>query len=297
MRLELTFTKGQRSVVNMTKVAVDLGPVQETLLIPLLGRAVQTQKGNGLIQDAKAVQIVESLDYDFSKWQKSQSLAAATLRTRMFDQDVQAFLTEHPTGTVVEIGCGLNTRFERLDNGQARWFDLDLPDSLALRRQFFQDGPRRTMLEASVLDIDWMESVAATGGPWCFISEAVIIYLEAAQARQAITQIADRFPGAWFLTDTTAQKMVDSQSTHDAMRHMSQASWFRWACDDPQEIENWGNLQLVRSRTFLDADAELMKQLPWQTSFLVRWTPWLIRSRLDGYRLNRFIVKPLEASH
>ena len=195
----------------MTKVTVDLGPVQETLLIPLLGRAVETQKGNGLIQDEKAVTIVESLDYDFSKWKKSKSLIGATVRTRMFDDDVRAFLVKHPTGTVVEIGCGLNTRFERLDKGQAQWFDLDLPDSLALRRQFFQDQPRRTMLEASVLETDWMETVAATGGPWCFISEAVMIYLEPAQARQAITQIAHHFPGAWLLTDTTSQKMVDGQ--------------------------------------------------------------------------------------
>ncbi|MEO1296029.1 MAG: class I SAM-dependent methyltransferase [Cyanobacteria bacterium J06636_16] len=275
----------------MAKVAVDLGPVQETLLIPLLGRAVQTQKGNGLIQDEKAVQIVESLDYDFAKWQKSKSLMGATLRTRMYDQDVQAFLNQHPTGTIVEIGCGLNTRFERLDNGQAHWFDLDLPDSLALRRQFFQDEPRRTMLEASVLDTDWMEPVAATGGPWCFISEAVIIYLEAAQARQAITQIADRFPGAWLLIDTTSQKMIDGQSTHDAMRHMSQASWFRWACDDPHEIESWANLRLVQSRTFFDAGEELMKQMPWSTRFFVQWTPWLIRSKVQGYRLNRFVVE------
>ncbi|MEM6520097.1 MAG: class I SAM-dependent methyltransferase [Cyanobacteria bacterium P01_C01_bin.70] len=274
----------------MTKIAVDLGPVQETLLIPLLGRAVETQKSNGLIQDEKAVQIVESLDYDFAKWQKSQALAGATLRTRMYDQDVQAFLEQHPTGTIVEIGCGLNTRFERLDNGQARWFDLDLPDTLALRRQFFEDEPRRTMLEASVLETDWMEPVAATGGPWCFISEAVIIYLEKAQARQAIAQIAERFPGAWLLIDTTSQKIVDSQPTHDAMRHLPQESWFRWGCDDPNEIEAWGNLQLVRSRTFFDAGAELMKQLPWSTRFFVRWLPWLFRSKVDGYRLNRFEV-------
>jgi len=52
----------------MTRVSVDLGPVQETLLIPLLGRAVKTQKGNGLIQDRKAVEIVDALDYDVSKW-------------------------------------------------------------------------------------------------------------------------------------------------------------------------------------------------------------------------------------
>ncbi|MEL6353812.1 MAG: class I SAM-dependent methyltransferase [Cyanobacteria bacterium J06627_28] len=274
----------------MTKIPVDLGPVQETLLIPLLGRAVETQKDSGLVKDEKAVEIVNALDYDFSKWKKSKALAGATLRTRLFDQDVQAFLTEYPTGTVIEIGCGLNTRFERLDNGKALWFDLDLPDSLALRRQFFEDQPRRTMIEASVLDTDWMEPVAATGGPWCFVSEAVIIYLEPEQARRAITQIANRFPGAWFLTDTTAKKMVDSQATHDAMRHMSQDSWFRWVCDDPHEIESWANLRLVLSRTFLDADPDLVKHAPWQMRFLARWAPWLIRGKVEGYRLNRFMV-------
>ncbi|MEL6232692.1 MAG: class I SAM-dependent methyltransferase [Cyanobacteria bacterium J06636_28] len=274
----------------MTKISVDLGPVQETLLIPLLGRAVETQKGTGLIQDEKAVNIVESLDYDFSKWEKSKSLKGATVRTRMFDEDVQRFLDRHPTGTIVEIGCGLNTRFERLDNAQAQWFDLDLPDTLFLRRQFFQDEPRRTMLEASVLETDWMETVAATGGPWCFISEAVIIYLEASQARQAIVQIANRFPGAWLLMDTTAKAMVNGQSTHDAMRYMSQDSWFRWACDDPHEIEHWAALQLAQSRTLLDASPDLMKHAPWQFRILARWAPWLMRRSLEGYRLNQFLI-------
>ncbi|MEM6598879.1 MAG: class I SAM-dependent methyltransferase [Cyanobacteria bacterium P01_C01_bin.69] len=274
----------------MAKISVDLGPVQETLLIPLLGRALETKKGTGLIQDQKAVEIVKALDYDFSKWRKSQSLVGATLRTRLFDQDVQQFLMEHPTGTVIEIGCGLNTRFERIDNGRAHWFDLDLADSLALRRQFFQDQPRRTMLEASVLETDWMAVVAATGGPWCFVSEAVIIYLEPTQARQAISQIANRFPGAWILTDTTAQAMVDSQSSHDAMKYMSQESWFRWGCDDPSEIESWADLHLTQSRTFLDADPELIKCAPLPTRLAIRWAPWLIRRKVDGYRLNRFIV-------
>ena len=129
-----------------------------------------------MFKDPKAVEMVEALDYDFGKWNKS--LAAVVIRLRMFDQYVQEFLEENPNGTVVEIGCGLDTRFERLDNGKARWFEIDLPDVVELRRQFFQDEQRRTSLAASVLETDWMEQVAATGGPWMFISEAVIIYLE-----------------------------------------------------------------------------------------------------------------------
>ncbi|MEM1367369.1 MAG: class I SAM-dependent methyltransferase [Cyanobacteria bacterium P01_H01_bin.15] len=279
----------------MSKLSVELGAVQETLLIPLLGRAVATQKGSGLIEDPKAVEIVEALDYDFSKWQKSKALMGATVRTRMFDEDVQAFLAEHPTGTVVEIGCGLNTRFERLDNGQARWFDLDLPDSLALRRHFFQDQPRRTMLSGSVLETSWMNPVAATGGPWCFISEAVLIYLETAEAHSAIAQIADRFPGAWLLFDTTGQKMVESQATHELMRHLPQESWFRWVCDEPQELETLGNITLLRSRTLLDASPALLTQIPGLMGWLIRHLPWLFRKQISGYRLNQFVV-PTQSS-
>jgi O-methyltransferase involved in polyketide biosynthesis len=35
------------------------------------------------------------------------------LRTAIFDMWVRSFVAAHPNGTVVEIGTGLNTRFER----------------------------------------------------------------------------------------------------------------------------------------------------------------------------------------
>ena len=111
-------------------IAVELGPVQETLLIPLLGPEPSKRKRKrGLVHDPKAVEIVGRLDYDFSRWKGIRSLVGASIRTCMFDEEVAAFLEQHPDGTVVEIGVGLNTRHERLDNGRAHWIEFDLPDS------------------------------------------------------------------------------------------------------------------------------------------------------------------------
>ena len=273
----------------MKSVPVELGPTQTTLLIPLLGRAEETRKANGMINDPRAVEIVDQLDYDFSHWVGLQGLTGATARTLMYDEDVRAFLAEHPTGTVVEIGCGLNTRFERLDNGELTWFDLDLPDAIALRRQFFEDTPRRKILAASVVDTNWHEAVKATGGPWCFISEAVIIYLDNADAERSIAQIAGTFPGAWLITDTTAKSMVESQHKHELMKHLPKESWFRWICDEPKELERLG-LKLERSRTFMDADPALIAKLPLSMRLMIRWLPWLVRRRVDGYRINRFNI-------
>ena len=245
-------------------IRVELGPVQETLLIPLLARARETERPGGLLRDPRALEIVRDLNYDFSKWDDGRSAAGAMLRARMFDRYVEDFLAAHPGGTVVEIGCGLDTRFERVDNGRVRWFDLDLPDTIALRRRFFEDEPRRTMIAASVLDTDWMDSVQATGGPWMFVAEAVLIYLDAADARRAIVALAKRFRGARIAFD-----------------------WFRWRRDEPYEVESWGeSLRLAASKTFLDADRDLLDRLPLPHRLTARLAPFLVRRQASHYRLN-----------
>ena len=272
-------------------IPVRLGPVEETLLIPLLGRARESTKNNGLLVDPKAVDIVNTLDYDFSKWEGGRSLVGTCLRTRMFDRYVEGFLADNPRATVIELGCGLNTRFERIDDDGAQWFDVDLPDVIALRRNFFQDTPRRTMLEASALDSEWIEAVSVTGGPWIVVAEAVLIYLDAHDARRVIESIAARLPGAYIAFDTTSQSMVDKQSKHDAMRHLPPESWFRWGCDDPRVVESWsGGLRLASSKTFLDADDDLVARFPTPLRLIVRHMPWVLRSAVAGYRLNLVVA-------
>ena len=270
---------------------VDLGPVQETLLIPLLARARETENPRGLLRDPRAAAIVRSLDYDFAKWEGGRSLQGAMLRARMFDRYVESFLDANPRGTVVEIGCGLDTRFDRVDNGHLRWFDLDLPDTIALRRRFFDDGARRTMIAASVLETDWMAQVKATGGPWMFVAEAVLPYLDATDARRAIVGLAEHFSDAQIAFDTTGTRMVNNQHRHDAMRHLPRESWFRWCCDDPLEIESWGaGVRLLASKTFLDADADLMDRVPLPLRLAARYAPFLLRRQTSQYRLNLAIA-------
>ncbi|MGW0609036.1 class I SAM-dependent methyltransferase [Streptomyces sp. NPDC002788] len=112
----------------MTQRGADLGTVQETLLIPLYGRAVESRKKDAILTDPRAEEIVAAIDYDFARFDNLPSLTGAVLRTSLFDRWVTDFLAAHPAGTVVELGTGLNTRYERTDSGRARWFELDLPD-------------------------------------------------------------------------------------------------------------------------------------------------------------------------
>lgn len=244
---------------------VELGPVQETLLVPLYGRANLTREGSMLISDPKAVEIVKALDYDFSRFDGSMSLVGSVLRTRIFDHWVARWLDDHPTGTVVEIGAGLNTRYERLDNGRARWFELDLPDALALRRRFFTDTERRTMLAGSVLDDGWIETVAASPGPWLFAAEAVLIYLPEPDVRRVVSRLARRFPGSLLALDTWGTWMRDHQDEHDTISQMD--ARFEWFCDDLTTLSDADPdadavVTPVESCNFTEAPAEVLDLLP-----------------------------------
>jgi O-methyltransferase involved in polyketide biosynthesis len=116
-----------------------LGAVQETLFIPLAARAREARRKRPVLRDPKAVEMVRSIDYDTAKYRPGMGGRFTVLRTAIIDFWVRSFLAAHPAATVVEIGTGLNTRFERVDNGQVHWFDLDLPDTIELRRTFFAD--------------------------------------------------------------------------------------------------------------------------------------------------------------
>src|ERR1700753_1827934 len=146
---------------------VELGQVQETLFIPLVGRAEETKKRRPLLRDPKGGEILESGGFDWSKYTRAGGWTTV-LRSATFDIWVKNFLAENPGGSVVELGTGLNTRFERVDNGAVHWMDLDLPDTIALRRRFFADTGRRRMVAASLLDEDWLDTVGRLARPYFF---------------------------------------------------------------------------------------------------------------------------------
>ena len=238
-------------------VKVELGPVQETLFIPLAGRARESGRKHAVLRDPKAAEIVAAVDFDVKHYSRGWGGGVTVLRTAVFDEYVRAFLAEHPSGTVVELGTGLNTRFERVDNGQVHWFDLDLPDTITLRRCFFEDTARRRMLSASILDEHWLETVHASPGPYFFVAEGVLVYLE--ETPTVLSRIAGSFPGALLAFDTYTTRMMNQQHKMAARKNLS-ALW-AWPCDDPHSLESVG-LDVVRQAAVTRPPVELRHRLP-----------------------------------
>lgn len=274
-----------------SKHTVHLGQAQETLLIPLYARALESGRKRPILEDPKAVEMVESIDWDFRRFGQRWRVFACAARSAMFDVWVADFLGLHPEGTVVEIGAGLNTRFERLDNGRVHWFDLDLPDVVELRRRFFSDTERRTSLAASVLDTDWIAAVRRSPGPYFFVAETVLVYLEERQVKTALSQIAANFPGARIAFDTVSRRAIESGNRDFARRKM--AARFAWACPDPRAIESWGaGLRLMESRTVLDVPDPLKPRLSVPMRTAVRVFRRLVPQLAKAYQLNLFAGLP-----
>ncbi len=128
-----------------------LDGITKTLLIPLCYRAVEARRPDSLVDDSRAQEIIDQIGIDPAhlKWRVLQQ-TFVMLRARQFDRWTRAFLANNPRAVVVELGCGLDARFERVDNGQVTWIDMDLPEVIAVRRRFFADTARRQAVAHSV---------------------------------------------------------------------------------------------------------------------------------------------------
>ena len=216
------------------KQLVRLGAVQQTLFIPLAARAAETRRKHPVLRDPKAAEMLESIDYDTATYGGGAGGFVTVLRTAIFDFWVRGFLTAHPAATVVELGTGLNTRLERVDNGQVHWFDLDLPDTIELRGNFFADTGRRRMIAASVLDDDdWLPAVAQSQGPYFLVADGVLVYLPEDQVMATLARIAARFPGSLIALDTYPRRTFEQQHKLAARKGID-ARW-AWSCDRSEE--------------------------------------------------------------
>jgi O-methyltransferase involved in polyketide biosynthesis len=244
---------------------VELGLVQQTLFFPLLARAQETESKRPLLRDPKAVEMVRAIDFDPATFNQSVARFMVVIRTMILDSWIRRFLAEHPNGTVVELGTGLNTRFERTDNGSVHWIDLDLPDTIELRRRFFHDTDRRRMLAASLLDEDWLAEVEGLPGPYFFVSDGVLVYLREEDVTGALARIAARFPDSMLAFDT--YPLATFKFEHKMAAKRGVALW-QWPCDDPRSLERLG-LRLLETATMTRPPAAVRAGLPARYRFLL----------------------------
>ncbi|NIS80502.1 MAG: class I SAM-dependent methyltransferase [Anaerolineales bacterium] len=218
--------------------------VSETLLLPLYIRAKESQRPDALIKDDKAVALFEQMKYDDS-WMKKMRVdeedkVGVVLRNRELDRHVRGFLSRNPEAVVVHVGCGFDSRFERVDNGRVEWYDLDLPVVIEQRRKFIGDeGERYHFLANSAFDDAWLDSVGIHHQrPFLFVAEGVLMYFEEAQVKSFVLMLHGNFPGAELVFDAYSPFLVRMNNLRFSRTKIG--ARYRWGLKRGQDLEHWG---------------------------------------------------------
>jgi O-methyltransferase involved in polyketide biosynthesis len=176
-----------------------LSGVPETALWTLYHRALAARKG--VLNDPKAIELVDRIDHPFQeRFGKGELAAWQGLRVRAFDNEIRRFVAERPDATVVALGEGLETQFWRVDNGRIRWVTVDLPESVALRRQLLPPGERERLIAASALDTAaWIDTE-----PGLITAQGLLMYLD----RDAVHGLLKGLPPAALLFDLVSKRLA-----------------------------------------------------------------------------------------
>lgn len=195
-------------------IRIEKNTVQETLVIPLYGRKLCTERFPNLFRDDKAVELINRIDYDFSELEKrSKSFAYrfGALEVAMRENDLmfeaKDYLKTHPKAALVNLGCGLDQTAENCDNGECTIYNLDLPDVIAVRKELLPEGGRVKSIAADLNELSWLDSIDASNGV-CFLAAGVFYYFKTKQIKRLFTAMAERFPGGRLVFDSANRRAV-----------------------------------------------------------------------------------------
>jgi len=180
----------------------ELKGVQNTLLIPLWGRAAEYRQANPVMEDPWAVELLKRVKVPVEDFDKAYGFhqIGFPIRAKVLDSLVQGFLAKHPDGTVINLAAGLETAFQRNDNGQVSWYEVDLPEVIALRRQLLPPSERQHLITSSAFDGSWMEQV---GNPEhvLVIAAGFLMYFPEEEVLGLMNRMANHFGEVDFTFD------------------------------------------------------------------------------------------------
>jgi O-methyltransferase involved in polyketide biosynthesis len=232
------------------------GSVEWTNLCTLYLRAYESRLEQPILGDRAAAEAVDRIDYDFARMHRAslpwgnQFLVA--LRAKQLDMWADKFLRRNPDAVVLHLGCGLDSRAFRLEvPSEVSWFDVDVPEVVALRQRLYTDRPDYTMIGSSVTEPSWLDQIPAER-PALIVAEGLIMYLTEGEIRDLLKRLTDRFDTGELLADLLSP-WGPRFSNSPILAKFSTAGITKWGTRNGHELLRWiPRLDLIETSTFLD---------------------------------------------
>ncbi len=191
----------------------------------------------------------------------------------------------------MNLGCGLDTRFWRIDDGRVRFRDLDLPEMIAFKRRLVDESDRYRLIGRSVLDARWMDELATgESRPFLFLAEGLFMYLPPEGVRGLVLGLQERFPGSELVFEAvnaawlrpSLKWMIDVKMRKEL--GLGREAGYRFGIRDGHELEAWGpGIRFLEEWSYLDEDEARVGALRWFRGWkLLRRTQWSLRYELGA---------------
>ncbi len=269
------------------KYHIEKNTVQETLIIPLFGRLVCSEHFPELFSDPAAKRICESLDYDFvDKRKKMESAAglfgALEVAQRQYDLrcEVLMYLKDHPKAAVVNLGCGLDDTFSRVDNGECRGYNIDFPDVIKVRNDLLPAGERETNLAFDLNDFSWMDGIDASDGA-IFFAAGVFYYFRTADVRKLFDAMAERFPGGVLAFDSCNERGAKlMRKTWLKEAGITDVNAF-FSLEDEAELRSWSRrFASVTARSYMRGYRDIYPNVGAFHRLMIRFCDSLVKMKI-----------------
>ncbi|MCR5177894.1 MAG: class I SAM-dependent methyltransferase [Lachnospiraceae bacterium] len=268
----------------MQKYHIEKNTVQETLIIPLYGRKVCSDRFPDLFKDPEAGRICGMLDYDFAeKGKRMESgvglFGALEVAQRQYDIacEVKDYLKGHPNAAVVNLGCGLDDTFRKCDNGTCKGYNIDMPDVIKVRNELLPEKERERNLAFNLNDKKWMDEINAGEGA-VFYATGVFYYFKTEDVKKLFCRMAERFPGAVLVFDSCNRrgaKMMAKTWLKEA--GISDVSAF-FSLESHTELANWsGNFAGVSAKSYMRGYRDIYKDVSFLHKLMIRFCDSLVK--------------------
>lgn len=250
------------------KQKIRLTAEQETLLITLYSRAFGCPRS--VLDDQVSRDILEHIEYDFSHLKiTAGTRLTLCIRAKKIDDYVREFLDSNPGSVVLHLGCGLDSRYTRINKREAEWYDLDVPEVIDLRMTFFEETDRYHMIPSSVTDLRWIDTITHNNSPVLVVAEGLMMYLSEEEVKSLVLKLREEFPGCSLVFDAYSTLTAKHVKRNPLIKQTGAV--IKWGIDDARAIERWAEgIRLKEEWNFIQS--EEIKKLALRHRALFRLT-------------------------
>lgn len=261
----------------MEKIKIEKGTVQETLLIPLYGRKCAMDLYPDLFMDHDCQALFDRIDFTVPDNMKGMlgNIGCIMGATRQYDMAsaCRAYLKAHPNACVVNLGCGLDSTFRQVDNGKAKGYNLDFPDTIAIRNELLGTREREFNIACDLNDISWFDQIDFRPEDGIvFFASGVFYYFKMTDVEKLFAAMAEHFPGGKLVFDATKKKGLKSMlKTWLKGFEMKDINVY-FSVDDVHTLKEWsGHISSAVSNPYLTGYRPLDKRYGFITNIVFRY--------------------------